>query len=106
MKIFVAVKQVPVRDAAVRISANGKWIGDDGSDFEFNEVFRGDPTSGGGAGIELDYCYRQTRNWSDFGGRRVRHCGLQRGEERLAEQVGFRPISKAGAAREESVLEG
>lgn len=37
MKTLVAVKQVPVRDAAVRVSANGKWIEEDGSDFQINE---------------------------------------------------------------------
>ncbi len=37
MKFIVAVKQVPVRDAAVRIASNGKWIEEDGSDFQINE---------------------------------------------------------------------
>ncbi len=37
MKIVVAIKQVPARDSQLRVSADGKWIDEDGLDFEINE---------------------------------------------------------------------
>ena len=37
MKIIVAIKQVPERDAPVRIDAAGKWIEEDGLQFAMNE---------------------------------------------------------------------
>jgi electron transfer flavoprotein beta subunit len=37
MKIMVAIKQVPVRDAAIRIQADGKWIDEQDLSFEINE---------------------------------------------------------------------
>ncbi len=37
MKIIVAIKQVPVRDTAVRIDGDGTWIEEDDLDFEINE---------------------------------------------------------------------
>ena len=37
MKIIVAVKQVPVRDSAIRIDAAGKWIEEEDLSFEINE---------------------------------------------------------------------
>jgi electron transfer flavoprotein beta subunit len=37
MKIIVAIKQVPVRDSAVRIDGNGKWIDEEDLSFEINE---------------------------------------------------------------------
>ncbi len=37
MKILVALKQVPVRDSAVRIGADGRWIDEEGLSFEINE---------------------------------------------------------------------
>src|ERR1035437_8072595 len=37
MKIIVAIKQVPERDAQVRIDAAGKWIEDSGLQFTLNE---------------------------------------------------------------------
>jgi electron transfer flavoprotein beta subunit len=37
MKIVVAIKQVPVRDASVRIDAAGAWIDEEGLSFEINE---------------------------------------------------------------------
>ena len=37
MKILVAVKQVPARDAPLRIDASGRWIQEDGLSFEINE---------------------------------------------------------------------
>jgi electron transfer flavoprotein beta subunit len=37
MKIIVAVKQVPVRDSAIRIDAAGKWIEEQDLSFEINE---------------------------------------------------------------------
>jgi electron transfer flavoprotein beta subunit len=38
MKIIVAVKQVPQRDAAVRIDSAGQWIDETGLDVEINEA--------------------------------------------------------------------
>ena len=37
MKIIVAVKQVPVRDSAIRIDTSGKWIEEQDLTFEINE---------------------------------------------------------------------
>jgi len=37
MKIMVAIKQVPVRDSAIRIHADGKWIDEQELSFEINE---------------------------------------------------------------------
>lgn len=37
MKIVVAIKQVPARDSQLRVSSDGKWIDEDGLDFEINE---------------------------------------------------------------------
>jgi electron transfer flavoprotein beta subunit len=37
VKIIVAVKQVPVRDSAIRIDASGKWIEEQDLSFEINE---------------------------------------------------------------------
>jgi electron transfer flavoprotein alpha/beta subunit len=37
MKIIVAVKQVPVRDSAIRIDAAGKWIEEEELSFEIHE---------------------------------------------------------------------
>jgi electron transfer flavoprotein beta subunit len=37
MKIIVAVKQVPVRDSAIRIETAGKWIEEQDLSFEINE---------------------------------------------------------------------
>jgi electron transfer flavoprotein beta subunit len=37
MKIIVAIKQVPARDSAIRIAANGKWIDSEDLTFEINE---------------------------------------------------------------------
>ena len=37
MKIIVAVKQVPVRDSAIRVDAAGKWIEEEDLSFEINE---------------------------------------------------------------------
>jgi electron transfer flavoprotein beta subunit len=37
MKILVAIKQVPERDAQVRIAANGKWIDEDDLTYTINE---------------------------------------------------------------------
>ena len=37
MKIIVAVKQVPVRDAAIRIDTAAKWIEEEELSFEINE---------------------------------------------------------------------
>ena len=37
MKIIVAIKQVPVRDSAVHIDGNGKWIDEEDLSFEINE---------------------------------------------------------------------
>ena len=37
MKIIVAVKQVPVRDSAIRIDAEEKWIEEGELSFEINE---------------------------------------------------------------------
>jgi electron transfer flavoprotein beta subunit len=37
MKIFVAIKQVPERDAQVRIAASGKWIDESDLQFALNE---------------------------------------------------------------------
>jgi electron transfer flavoprotein beta subunit len=37
MKIVVAIKQVPERDAPVRIAASGRWIDEDGLQFAMNE---------------------------------------------------------------------
>lgn len=37
MKIVVAIKQVPARDSQLRVAADGKWIDEDGLDFEINE---------------------------------------------------------------------
>ncbi|MGA2831895.1 MAG: electron transfer flavoprotein subunit beta/FixA family protein [Terracidiphilus sp.] len=37
MKIIVAIKQVPERDAQVRIDASGKWIEESGVQFALNE---------------------------------------------------------------------
>jgi electron transfer flavoprotein beta subunit len=37
MKIIVAVKQVPVRDSAIRVDAAGKWIEEQELSFEINE---------------------------------------------------------------------
>ena len=37
MKIIVAIKQVPVRDAQVRINPSGKWIEESGLQYALNE---------------------------------------------------------------------
>ncbi len=37
MKIVVAIKQVPARDSQLQVAADGKWIDEDGLDFEINE---------------------------------------------------------------------
>ena len=37
MKIIVAIKQVPERDAQVRIDATGKWIEEAGLQYTLNE---------------------------------------------------------------------
>ncbi len=37
MKILVAIKQVAARDSQFRVAADGKWIDEDGLDFEINE---------------------------------------------------------------------
>lgn len=37
MKILVAVKQVPVRDSAVRVSGDGCWIDEEDLNYEINE---------------------------------------------------------------------
>jgi electron transfer flavoprotein beta subunit len=37
MKILVAIKQVPIRDSALRINAAGNWIDEDDLSFEINE---------------------------------------------------------------------
>jgi electron transfer flavoprotein beta subunit len=37
MKIVIAIKQVPARDAAIRIDATGKWFAEDDLGFEINE---------------------------------------------------------------------
>src|SRR5262245_43140102 len=37
MKIIVAVKQVPVRDSAIHIDSNGKWMEEQDLSFEINE---------------------------------------------------------------------
>lgn len=37
MKILVAIKQVPARDSQLQVAADGKWIDEDGLDFEINE---------------------------------------------------------------------
>src|ERR1035441_4428478 len=37
MKIIVAIKQVPERDAQVRIDASGKWIDESGLQWALNE---------------------------------------------------------------------
>ena len=37
MKIIVAIKQVPVRDSALRIDSSGKWIDEDDLSYEINE---------------------------------------------------------------------
>jgi len=37
MKIAVAIKQVPVRDSALRVNASGTWIEEDNLSFEINE---------------------------------------------------------------------
>ncbi len=37
MKIIVAVKQVPVRDSQLKVDAAGRWIREDGLNFEINE---------------------------------------------------------------------
>jgi electron transfer flavoprotein beta subunit len=37
MKIIVAIKQVPVRDSALRIDSNGKWIDEEDLSYEINE---------------------------------------------------------------------
>jgi electron transfer flavoprotein beta subunit len=37
MKIIVAVKQVPVRDSAIRVDTAGKWIEEEELSFEINE---------------------------------------------------------------------
>src|SRR5580692_6763186 len=37
MKILVAIKQVPVRDSALRINTAGNWIDEDDLSFEINE---------------------------------------------------------------------
>lgn len=37
MRILVAMKQVPVRDSALRINAKGNWIDEDDLSFEINE---------------------------------------------------------------------
>jgi electron transfer flavoprotein beta subunit len=37
MKIIVAIKQVPQRDASLAVAADGRWIDDAGVDFEINE---------------------------------------------------------------------
>jgi electron transfer flavoprotein beta subunit len=37
MKILVAIKQVPVQDAAIRVGGDGKWIEDAEIEYEINE---------------------------------------------------------------------
>src|ERR1700682_6423330 len=37
MKILVAVKQVPERDAQIRVAADGKWIDEDDLSYAINE---------------------------------------------------------------------
>ena len=37
MKIIVAIKQVPARDASVRIDTNSRWIDEQDLSFEINE---------------------------------------------------------------------
>jgi electron transfer flavoprotein beta subunit len=37
MKILVAIKQVPVRDSALRVDASGRWISEGDLSFEINE---------------------------------------------------------------------
>jgi electron transfer flavoprotein beta subunit len=37
MKTIVAIKQVPARDAVVRIDSQGKWIDEQDLNFEINE---------------------------------------------------------------------
>jgi electron transfer flavoprotein beta subunit len=37
MKIFVAIKQVPERDAQIRIAADGRWIDEDDLSYTINE---------------------------------------------------------------------
>ena len=37
MKILVAIKQVPERDAQIRIAADGKWIDEDDLNYTINE---------------------------------------------------------------------
>jgi electron transfer flavoprotein beta subunit len=37
MKIIVAIKQVPARDAILKLAPDGKWIGDSDLNFEINE---------------------------------------------------------------------
>jgi electron transfer flavoprotein beta subunit len=37
MKILVAIKQVPERDAQIRVAADGKWIDEDDLNFTINE---------------------------------------------------------------------
>jgi electron transfer flavoprotein beta subunit len=37
MKIIVSVKQVPARDSALRVSANGKWLDESDLSYEMNE---------------------------------------------------------------------
>src|SRR6185437_8688800 len=37
MRILVSIKQVPVRDSQLRVSADGRWIREDDLNFEINE---------------------------------------------------------------------
>ena len=37
MKIIVAIKQVPARDSPLKVDAQGRWIREDGLNFEINE---------------------------------------------------------------------
>src|ERR1700720_1931190 len=37
MKIVVAIKQVPLRDSSLRVSATGRWIEESDLSFEINE---------------------------------------------------------------------
>ena len=37
MRILVAIKQVPVRDSALRVNRAGSWIDEDDLSFEINE---------------------------------------------------------------------
>ena len=38
MKILVAIKQVPVRDSQLRVSADGTWIEENDQSYEINET--------------------------------------------------------------------